>query len=253
MIHPVRIPHEQVNDQSVLLVEWIISDGGEVKAGQPIAVIETSKSTAEIAAPEAGFLRHGAKANSELPVGAVFCHVTTLAAELVPSLTAASQEVPVAEVRGVATATPQPSTASVGDAATESPGSRAGPSTAETTFSRKAAELVEQHGLSKQLFAGKGLVRESDVQAVLQGTGSGPAATPRGALAGSPPPAAPAANASPRVPIAAAGVPVRIEDLSRAKRVEINYLSSGLEHTLPSVVTVPCGTPGLLCESGPSV
>jgi pyruvate/2-oxoglutarate dehydrogenase complex dihydrolipoamide acyltransferase (E2) component len=38
---------------------------------------------------------------------------------------------------------------------------------------------------------------------------------------------------------------VRVEELSRAKRVEIKYLASGAAHTLASVVTVPCPAAGL--------
>ncbi len=227
MIHPVRIPHEQVNDQSVLLVEWMAADGAEVKAGQPIAIIETSKSTAEIEAPAAGFLRHGAAVNSELPVGVVFCHITATANAALPDAAPAPRPAEPA---------PQPAAAQ--------PAAAAG----ETTFSKKALDLIAQHGLARELFAGRGLVREADVQALLaQKSGRAPAA---------PPPAAPVSaapdlprRAAPETaapgPIAATGVPVRIEELPRLKRVEIKYLASGSAFTLASVVTVPCPVAGL--------
>lgn len=230
MIHPVRIPHEQVNDQSVLLVEWMAADGAEVKAGQPIAVIETSKSTAEIEAPAAGFLRHGAAANTELPVAAVFCHITASPTDALPSSAPAPRAGEPA---------PQPVAAQPAAAAA---------SAGETTFSKKALDLIAQHGLAKELFAGKGLVREADVQAVLaQSSGRAPAApTPvaPAPIAPEPPRRAAPETAAPG-PIAASGVPVRIEELPRLKRVEIKYLASGSAFTLPSVVAVPCPIAGL--------
>ncbi|MBL9202216.1 MAG: 2-oxo acid dehydrogenase subunit E2 [Opitutaceae bacterium] len=230
MIHPVRIPHEQVNDQSVLLVEWMAADGAEVKAGQPIAVIETSKSTAEIEAPAAGFLRHGAVVNTELPVAAVFCHITASPTDPLPSGAPAPRAAEPAPQ--VAAAQPAGAPAAAG----------------ETTFSKKALDLITQHGLAKELFTGKGLVREADVQAVIaQSSGRAPAtpapAAPVSAASEAPRRAAPE-TAAPG-PIAATGVPVRIEELPRLKRVEIKYLASGSAFTLASVVTVPCPVAGL--------
>lgn len=230
MIHPVRIPHEQVNDQSVLLVEWMAVDGAEVKAGQAIAIIETSKSTAEIEAPAAGFLRHGAAVNTELPVAAVFCHITASPTDPLPGAAPAPRTVEPAPQA----ATAQPSASA--DAA------------GETTFSKKALDLIAQHGLAKELFSGKGLVREADVHAVLaQSSGRAPA-SPAPAAPASPAPESPR-RASPETaapgPIAATGVPVRIEELPRLKRVEIKYLASGSAFTLASVVTVPCPVAGL--------
>lgn len=244
MIHPVRIPHEQVNDQSVLLVEWMLPDGSEVKAGQPVAVIETSKSTAEIEAPEAGFLRHGAAANSELPVGAVFCHVTTSPTEPIPAAAPENKE----ERSTVVSSSPAPAPAPAAVSSTShqpesTPVSPAQSGSAEATFSRRALELIEKHGLSKQMFAGRGMVREADIHAILSGGHSAPAAN-GGARQEAPVPAG-VPSPAPAAPIVAAGVPYRTEELSRAKRVEIRYLASGQANTLPSVVTVACPTAGL--------
>ena len=43
----------------------------------------------------------------------------------------------------------------------------------------------------------------------------------------------------------AAGVPYRTEQISRSKRLEIAFLRSGSQHTLPSAVTLTCPTHGL--------
>jgi hypothetical protein len=50
--------------------------------------------------------------------------------------------------------------------------------------------------------------------------------------------------------VAAAGVPVRAERLSRAKRTEAKYLRAGAGSTLASVVTVACPTRGLRAAAG---
>lgn len=52
-----------------VLVEWLAADGADVRAGQPIAAIESDKATYEMEAPAAGVLRHGASAGAEVPVG----------------------------------------------------------------------------------------------------------------------------------------------------------------------------------------
>lgn len=63
---PVLIPTTDVNSESGLLVEWLAGDRGEVKAGETIAEIETSKAIIEVPAPEAGFLLHGVREGAEV-------------------------------------------------------------------------------------------------------------------------------------------------------------------------------------------
>jgi acetyltransferase-like isoleucine patch superfamily enzyme len=70
-LHEVRMPQLNPNDTEVLLVEWLVPDGTTVVAGQPICVVETTKSAVEIEAPAAGYLRHRVKTGSRIPVQAV--------------------------------------------------------------------------------------------------------------------------------------------------------------------------------------
>ena len=222
-MHPVKIPHEQVNDESVMLVEWLAGDGARVEVGQPVATIETSKSTAQIESPCAGFLRHGAAKGAELPVGSIFCYVASNPTDPLPS-------VPLRTQASLPTSAPQ---ADVMDRDAEPERGAATPS-GETRFSKPALALIERHRLSKEQFSGRTLIREGDVMAVL---GGGQAT------------AAPATKAPPEErsgPIPAAGVAVEAVELSRAKRVEGKYLASGFAHTLASVVNILCPTSGLV-------
>jgi Pyruvate/2-oxoglutarate dehydrogenase complex, dihydrolipoamide acyltransferase (E2) component, and related enzymes len=40
-----------------VLAEWLVSDGGEVKQGEPLFALESDKSTQEVDAPASGTLR----------------------------------------------------------------------------------------------------------------------------------------------------------------------------------------------------
>ena len=64
-----------------LLVEWLVQDGANVAAGQPIASIESDKATYEIEAPTAGMLTQRAAIGAEVPVGDVLAVIGATAAE----------------------------------------------------------------------------------------------------------------------------------------------------------------------------
>ncbi|WP_066361593.1 2-oxo acid dehydrogenase subunit E2 [Herbidospora mongoliensis] len=51
-----RIPKLNNNDDSYILVEWLAADGQEVKQGDPLVVIETSKTAEELESPVDGLL-----------------------------------------------------------------------------------------------------------------------------------------------------------------------------------------------------
>jgi pyruvate/2-oxoglutarate dehydrogenase complex dihydrolipoamide acyltransferase (E2) component len=50
---------------------WLVEDGVEVDAGQPICEIETDKVTEEIVADAPGVLRHAVPSDSVVPAGGV--------------------------------------------------------------------------------------------------------------------------------------------------------------------------------------
>jgi sugar O-acyltransferase (sialic acid O-acetyltransferase NeuD family) len=53
---PIQVPLLNANEPDALLVSLAVSEGEEVKAGQTVAVIETTKSTGEIVSESAGYL-----------------------------------------------------------------------------------------------------------------------------------------------------------------------------------------------------
>ena len=189
------IPKEAVNDLTVRLSAWRAADRERVEAGRVIAEIETSKAVLELRAPAAGFLRRSLKEGSDVPVGSPLCFITQ------------GVEEPVPEIETEAAAADEGSLVA--------------------RLSRKAAELVKQHGIALERFAGKGLIRESDVLALLGQPAHGPACESAGAAE-----------------VAAKAVTCRREALPKAKVAEARYLLSG-SNALASSVSVACPTRGL--------
>ncbi|GAB1511099.1 2-oxo acid dehydrogenase subunit E2 [Actinophytocola sp. KF-1] len=75
---PVTAPKLNNNDETYVVLEWLVEDGERVAEGAPLVELETSKAVEEIAAPASGYLRTRADAGTEVAVGAVL-------AELLPA------------------------------------------------------------------------------------------------------------------------------------------------------------------------
>lgn len=138
----VRTPHEFVNDESVLLVEWLVQDGEQVQKGRSLATIETSKATLDIEAPVGGYVRFYLPKGTEVKVGGVLCFITDSPTDPIPEASENS--------KGTADVSP-PHSPSGALAATA------------TRFSGQAASLIREHGLTEKQFVGKGLVTAQDV------------------------------------------------------------------------------------------
>ena len=54
----IRVPKLNNNDATYVLLEWAAKDGQEVRPGDPLASVETSKAVEELEAEEGGILRH---------------------------------------------------------------------------------------------------------------------------------------------------------------------------------------------------
>jgi len=147
MTADIRVPRENVNDDSVRLVRWLVADGAELRPGMPVVELETSKSVVEVEATAAGRLRILLQAGVQVPVGDVLGviggdgHASGVGSPAVP------QTLPVANATSPVSTSP----------------AQTGPS----TVSAKARRLMEEHGIDAAVFAHLPLVRESDVQAHL--------------------------------------------------------------------------------------
>lgn len=62
-------PTNNVNDTSVVVYEFLVDDGAEVKTGQQVIAVETSKATTNIESPANGFIRFMVQIGDEIPNG----------------------------------------------------------------------------------------------------------------------------------------------------------------------------------------
>lgn len=69
MTHEVIMPKTGMYEGSVTLIEWLVSDGGEVVAGEPLFVMESDKVEMEIEAEFSGRVRQEAEPGLEAPIG----------------------------------------------------------------------------------------------------------------------------------------------------------------------------------------
>ncbi len=69
MTREVILPKTGMYEGDVTLVEWLVEDGGEVEAGEPLFVMESDKVEMEIEAEFSGLIRHEAEPGLEAPIG----------------------------------------------------------------------------------------------------------------------------------------------------------------------------------------
>ena len=237
---PVIVPQENVNDESVTLLSWLVPKGEKVSQGQRIAEVETSKAVMEIEAPSAGVLEYSFEVGCDVEIGGILCYILNEGSST-------SKEVVQSVSRGSAPNLPTDEGPSVGSpiqtgVETEQAEKDVATGTSahdKIRFSKKAKELLEERGLSPDRFAGRGLVRTEDILQELGEASSQPLSSHQlqdgAGIIGK----------SIQGPTPAIGIPFKTEKLPKSKRTEINYLSSSFYNTLPSVVTVAIPTKGL--------
>lgn len=71
----ILVPKIDANETTYTLLEWACQDGRYVSEGEPVALIETSKTICDICAPQSGVLHHTLKPGSECTVGERIGHV----------------------------------------------------------------------------------------------------------------------------------------------------------------------------------
>jgi 2-oxoglutarate dehydrogenase E2 component (dihydrolipoamide succinyltransferase) len=67
----IRVPNFGESVTEGRLSRWLKPDGATVKIDEPVCELETDKATAEVPAPAAGVLKHGAKEGDTVAVGVV--------------------------------------------------------------------------------------------------------------------------------------------------------------------------------------
>jgi pyruvate dehydrogenase E2 component (dihydrolipoamide acetyltransferase) len=134
---PVILPQLNVNDESVLMVRWLVDRGARVSPGDDICIVETSKAATELAAEQGGVILPLAAPGTMVRVGERIAvlgdDVERMSAVLNAEATAPKKQPAPGPLR----ATP------------------------------KAEALVREHGISLEAVAAtgaRGTIKESDVQ-----------------------------------------------------------------------------------------
>lgn len=132
----VCVAQEGVNDTAVQVVGWLVDDGQYVRAGAPLAEVETSKVAVEVVSPEDGYVLRIAAVGDVVPVGGVLASVHASIEDVEASRPSARSESPAV--------------------------------VAVDNFSRSALSYVQEHGIALSAFDGFDLVTLEDAQRVHQ-------------------------------------------------------------------------------------
>ena len=82
----IVVPKLNNNDSEYVLTDWLHEDGARVEAGDPVAVVETSKAATEVDCPDSGFLRRTQATGSAIRPGDVLGRMVATPEEaLVPA------------------------------------------------------------------------------------------------------------------------------------------------------------------------
>ena len=71
----ILMPRLGVNDDTIILGQWLVKDGAKITKGQKIAVLETSKETSELKSEFEGFIHTIIKAGTSIQVGGIIATV----------------------------------------------------------------------------------------------------------------------------------------------------------------------------------
>jgi pyruvate/2-oxoglutarate dehydrogenase complex dihydrolipoamide acyltransferase (E2) component len=144
----VVVPRMNTNDDQAVLVKWLVTSGSLVKAEQPVVMLETTKTTFEVNAPQAGYIFFDLGTKIMVDVGASIAWISDDASPPAQPVEATPER-------------PTPSAAP------------------DERFSRKALRLMKDSGLSAADFPGSERIEALDVERLLeQRAGAAPAARP---------------------------------------------------------------------------
>jgi 2-oxoglutarate dehydrogenase E2 component (dihydrolipoamide succinyltransferase) len=147
-VSEVLVPKLNNNDSEYTLVEWLVDEGAEVRPGDPVAAVETSKAVEELACETGGLLHRLVSEGSACAPGQAIGTIVASA----EALSAMAATTP---------ADPSPSPARSG-----------GP-----IITEPAQALIDEHGIEPALVHGLGIpvVRSGDIEALLGTAQEGPA------------------------------------------------------------------------------
>ncbi|MFI7053550.1 2-oxo acid dehydrogenase subunit E2 [Streptosporangium canum] len=172
----IRVPKLNNNDTEYLVVEWLVEDGKPVQAGDPVAVLETSKAADELEAAEPGHLHHVAGLNTWIAPGAVLARITPEAVPASAGAPVASGAVPAASSGAPVISGAVPASASA--ASPDTPAAPADvPAAGAPVVTDPARALMDALGVTVAQVTALGLpiVRRGDVERLAGSAGTPPA------------------------------------------------------------------------------
>ena len=88
----IRMPRIDINDDFVMVGQWLVENGEYVMENQPVAVLETSKKTVEIPAESEGYLCIKVQEGEEREVGAEIAYISEKKTPAAESLKASRKD-----------------------------------------------------------------------------------------------------------------------------------------------------------------
>ena len=153
-IHKVEVPYINVNDVTVILVEWYFSEGDWVTADQSICGVETSKTSVEIEAGFDGFIKGICYQEGDcVPVKATLCYIVE----------DMSADVPEVEVPSIEATEGTDQSGEVFVQQGFQPGLDLIPEHLRGRISKKAWKLSVESGVDPAQVKPKGFIKEEDI------------------------------------------------------------------------------------------
>ncbi|WP_424533876.1 2-oxo acid dehydrogenase subunit E2 [Sphaerisporangium viridialbum] len=165
----VRVPKLNNNDAQYVLVEWVAKEGQRVRAGEPLAVLETSKAAEEIVAEAEGVLGHHLPEGADCEPGQVIARLSAAGEERRP---------PGGEPGGAPDEHRGEHGRDAPSAGPDAPGGQGGP-----VVTAPAQALMDELGIGPERVRGLGkkLIRRSDVEALASASRPATTAVPASA------------------------------------------------------------------------
>ena len=240
---PILIERDNVNDEFVTLVRWFAKNGDKVEKDALLAEVETSKANLEVYSPVAGFLCCNFREGSKVPVMGSIGSISDQPVKVDEQTEdmALEQDRIAGQFAAVKAITADDADQAwrslhlqARDSAQGQGGRQDFPVVAaqRQRFTPQAQRMMLEHGLHRENFKGRTLIRKQDVEAFLS-----PVADQAGtqALRLAPVP-------QQELPITQAFVEV---PLTPMKRSEGRTLTAGMGNAVASAVTVTCDIQGL--------
>ncbi len=147
VVQAITVPRDSANDDHGIVVRWLQHSGDRVQAGEVVCELEFSKAVVEIETEVSGYICHRFAEGDEAPVGETLAVISDQQPESKPT----RSELPQSDAV-------QPSNPTGDSATTEE-------KIAYNDFriTAKAQSIIDQHGLSPELFAQYAIVKERHV------------------------------------------------------------------------------------------